>query len=139
MKIIQQVSQWWSGLWRNIYSWFNTTSNAKPIPQPELKAKSDKIKESIATPKRRKSDKVQTSVTPNGWKWTELDFLEWIDSQGHEDLMRMYQSGSEFPVVMSNQEYWHWNDRWINYINGYVTKWNAANGVVPRKFNGMEE
>jgi hypothetical protein len=136
MKIIQKVSQWWSGLWRNIYAWFNTTNNAKPIPQPELKEKSDKIKESIATPKRRKSDKVQKN---NGWKWTELDFLEWVDSQGHEALMRMYQSGSEFPVVMSNQEYWHWNERWIDYINDYVTKWNAANGVVPRKFNGMEE
>jgi hypothetical protein len=136
MSIIERVSQWWSNLWRSVYAWFDTTTNAKPIPQP-------KIKKQKKTPQRRKSDRqgnkvARKSVAPSGWKWTELDFLEWIDTQTHEDLMRMYESGSEFPVVMSNNEYGHWNKRWIDFINDYVTKWNTANGVVPRKFNGME-
>lgn len=146
--MIEKISQWWRNLWNSIYDWFDTTTNAKPIPQPKVKRKKVKRKKTerkreipqTKTPQRRKSDQpTPKSVTPKSWKWTELDFLEWIDSQTHEDLMRMYESGSEFPVVMSNAEYWHWNDRWIDFIYDYVTRWNAANGVVPRKFNGMDE
>lgn len=83
--------------------------------------------------------KQEVPVEEKPWAWGDTDYIAWWKTQSHKQLMSQYLNGSNFPVRMTKDEWDHWNSRFIDDINKYVTEWQVNNNGGPPTGNGMGE